>query len=206
MIVALVFKIFMETIMKYLFVALTILFSVSIQAQTKWVIDASHSNIQFTVSHMVVAEVTGRFGEFSGTVTTTKDDFTDAKAEVVIKVSSINTDNTKRDEHLKADDFFDAVKFPEIKFFSKSVAKAVDDSYIIDGDLTMKGITKPIKLEAVYKGQVKDPWGGTRAGWKAKSSLDRFDYGLTWNKLIESGGLVVGRTIDLSFNIELMKQ
>lgn len=178
----------------------------SLQAQTKWTIDASHSNIQFTVTHMVIAEVTGRFGEFSGSVTTTKDDFTDAKAEVTIKVASINTDNAKRDEHLKADDFFDAAKFPEMKFFSKSVAKAADGRYIIDGDLTMKGVTKNVKLDAVYRGQVKDPWGGTRAGWKAKSSLDRFDYGLTWNKLIESGGLVVGRTVEMDFNIELVKQ
>jgi polyisoprenoid-binding protein YceI len=189
----------------YIFAVLLSL-SFTVQAQTKWAIDASHSNIQFSVSHMVVAEVTGRFAEFSGTVITTKDDFTDAKGEVTIKTASVNTDNAKRDEHLKSDDFFDAVKYPEIKFISKSVAKADDDSYLVEGELTMKGITKPIKLEAVYKGQIKDPWGGTRAGWKAKSSLDRFDYGLTWNKLIESGGLVVGRTIELNFNVELVKQ
>jgi polyisoprenoid-binding protein YceI len=189
----------------YIFAVLLSL-SFTVQAQTKWAIDASHSNIQFSVSHMVVAEVSGRFGEFSGTVITTKDDFTDAKGEVTIKTASVNTDNAKRDEHLKSDDFFDALKYPEIKFISKSVAKAADDSYLVEGELTMKGITKPIKLEAVYKGQIKDPWGGTRAGWKAKSSLDRFDYGLTWNKLIESGGLVVGRTIELNFNVELVKQ
>ncbi len=177
-----------------------------LHSQTQWTIDASHSNIQFTVSHMVVAEVTGRFGEFSGTVTTAKEDFADAKADVTIKTGSINTDNTKRDEHLKSEDFFDAVKFPESKFISKSVAKAADGTYIISGDLTMKGITKPIQLEAVYKGQVKDPWGGTRAGWKAKSSLDRFDFGLTWNKLIDTGGLVVGRIVELNFNVELVKQ
>lgn len=192
--------------MKILFVLLTCFVSLGGFAQQKWTIDVSHSNIQFTVSHMVVAEVTGRFTDFTGTVIGSKEDFTDARAEVTIQVSSINTDNIKRDEHLRSSDFFDAAKFPEIKFISKSVAKEKENVYTIAGDLTMKGITKPITLEAVYRGQVKDPWGGTRAGWKARASLDRFDYGLTWNKLIETGGLVVGRTVQMEFNVELVKQ
>lgn len=187
-------------------VVLSFAFYLPAGAQTKWTIDASHSNIQFTVSHMVVAEVTGRFKEFSGTVTASKDDFSDGKAQVTIKVNSIDTDNTKRDEHLKSADFFDSEKYPEMTFTSTGVRIASGNKYIITGNLTMKGVTRSIELDAVYRGQVKDPWGGTRAGWKAKSSLDRFDYGLTWNKAIEAGGLVVGREINLDFNIELIRE
>lgn len=175
-------------------------------AQTAWETDPVHSNALFTVTHLVVSEVTGHFKEFSATMESTKADFSDSKVEATIKTASISTDNDKRDGHLKSQDFFYAEKFPEIKFVSKSFTKTGDKTYKITGDLTMRGVTKTIELNAVYKGSVKDPWGNTKTGWTATGSLNRFDYGLNWNSLIEAGGAVVGETVNLQLNIAFVQK
>ncbi|NUM80036.1 YceI family protein [bacterium] len=175
-------------------------------AQTAWETDPVHSNALFTVTHLVVSEVTGHFKEFSATMESTKADFSDSKVEATIKTASISTDNDKRDGHLKSQDFFYAEKFPEIKFVSKSFTKTGDKTYKIAGDLTMRGVTKTIELNAVYKGSVKDPWGNTKTGWTATGSLNRFDYGLNWNSLIEAGGAVVGETVNLQLNIAFVQK
>ncbi len=176
-----------------------------VSAQTVWEIDGSHTNVEFTAIHLLVSEVTGHFKDFTGSVTVTKPDFSDAQAEITIKVASVNTNNERRDGHLKTDDFFNAEKFPEITFKSKSFKKTGDNTYKITGDLTMKGTTKTVELDAVYKGEV-NAFGGTRMGWKLTGTVNRLDYGLNWNKAIEAGGLVVGKEIVMTIKSELIKK
>lgn len=175
-------------------------------AQTTWEVDKVHTNVLFNVSHMVVAEVTGNFTDFNATITGTKDDYSDAQAEMTIKVASINTDNEKRDAHLKSDDFFSAEKFPEIIFKSTSFKKTGENTYTINGDFTMHGVTKPIVLDAKFNGEINDPWGNTKSGWKVTGSLNRLDYGVNWNKALETGGFIVGKTVDLTINAEFTKK
>ena len=178
----------------------------SIFSQTTWEVDKVHTNVLFNVSHMVVAEVTGSFKDFDATITNKKADYSDALAEMTIKVASISTDNEKRDAHLKSDDFFAAEKFPEITFKSKAFKKTGDNTYKITGDFTMRGVTKTIELDAKFKGEINDPWGNTKAGWKVTGTIDRTDYGVNWNKAIEAGGFVVGKTVDITINAEFAKK
>jgi len=173
--------------------------------QSNWKIDASHSNVIFTVSHMVVSEVSGYFKIFEGAVSAKDDLFKDAKITFSADAASINTDNEKRDEHLKSDDFFSTAKYPKITFVSKSFKKVKNNKYKLTGDFTMKGVTKQITLDVTYNGTVKDPWGNTRAGFKLSGELNRFDYNLKWNNVVEAGGAVVGKTVTIKCNIELVK-
>jgi polyisoprenoid-binding protein YceI len=158
-----------------------------------WNIDEIHSKIRFSARHMVISEVEG-------------DDLTTGQVELIIYANSVDTRNTDRDNHLRSADFFDAEKYPEIKFKSSSIKRIDDEKYKLIGDLTIKRITKAIELDVAYGGQIKDPWGNTRAGFNVKGSLNRFDYGLRWNNLIETGGAVVGKTINLNCDIEIVKQ
>jgi polyisoprenoid-binding protein YceI len=135
-----------------------------------------------------------------------KADFTDAKIEVIAKVKSIFTDNNDRDNHLRSGDFFDAEKYPELKFVGKSVKKVSGNKYKVTGDLTIKNVTKTVTLDMEFGGVVKDPWGNTKAGFTLTGELNRFDYGLAWNKAIETGGLVVDKMIKLDIEIELGKK
>lgn len=175
-------------------------------AQTTWKVDPAHSNVEFTVSHLVISDVTGRFKEFDGTLTHTKPDFSDAKIEAVIQVKSVDTDNEKRDQHLLTPDFFNVEKFPTIKFVSTSIKKESENNYKINGNLTINGITKPVTLDAKYRGETKDPWGNVKSAFKATTSIDRFDFDVKWNAPLGSGGLVVGKTVDINLNIQLIKQ
>ncbi len=169
-----------------------------------WRLDKAHSSVTFTVKHMVISEVTGKFRDFDISVTSSKDDFTDAVVEATIKVASITTDNDRRDNHLRSDDFFNAEKFPEIKFKSHSVEELGKNVYKIHGDLTIRDTTKKVTLGAVHNGTISTAQG-TRAGWKAMLSVNRFDYGLKWNRTIETGGLIAGDTVNIILNFELLK-
>jgi polyisoprenoid-binding protein YceI len=189
---------------KYIFTLLT-LFAASSFAQVDWKIDQSHSGIGFNVSHMVISSVSGNFKKFDASVKSKDETFADAQIEFTADVKSINTDNEKRDEHLKSDDFFGADKYPQIKFKSKSFKKTGNGKYKLTGDFTMKGVTKTITLDVSLNGVVKDPWGNTRAGFKITGSVNRFDYNLKWNSMMEAGGAVVGKTVDLVCNVELIK-
>ena len=190
----------------YLILAALFLFAyVEVQASTKWSIDRSHSKVQFGVPHLVISEVTGHFGKFDGTIESPSDDFTDAKVNFAIDVNSIDTDNEQRDNHLKSDDFFNTDKFPQIVFNGKSMVRVSGNKYKLTGDLTIRDIKKEIVLDVVYNGTVKDPWGNTKAGFKITGELNRFDYGLKWNALVETGGAVVGKNISLNINLELNK-
>lgn len=171
-------------------------------AQTTWKLDKSHSNVKFTVTHLVIAEVEGRFTDFDATITHTREDLTDAKVEATIKTASINTDNERRDGHLKSDDFLNAGKFPEMKFTSSKMEKTDKDTYKIHGDLTIRDVTKPVVLETRFMGTIKDARGTTKAGFRATTTIDRFEFGTTWNAAIESGALVVGKEIEITLLME----
>lgn len=172
---------------------------------TKWVFDKTHSKIQFDVAHLVISEVTGQFNAYDGTVLSDKPDFSDAVIDFAIDVKSINTDDAKRDGHLQSPDFFDAAKFPQITFKSKSMTKAGDNLYKLTGDFTMHGVTKTITLDVQYNGTKNDPYGNTKAGFKITAKINRTDYGLKYNAPLEGGGLVIGEEVKITCKVELLK-
>lgn len=167
-------------------------------AQAKdWKIDRNHSGITFSIKHMVISEVTGRFDDFDIKLTSSRDDFSDGTLEGTIKVESIDTGNPGRDKHLKSDDFFNAEKFPEIRFKSTSVEKIDDKNYKITGDLTIRDVTKKVTWDAVLNGTLKST-KSTRVAWKATLAINRFDYGLKWDRVTETGGLVAGDIVTIT--------
>ena len=175
-------------------------------AQTSlWVVDKAHSTVNFSVSHMVVAEVTGRFKDFDVKVTQTGDSFSDSYVEAVIKTASIATDNERRDNHLRSDDFFNAEKYPEITFKSMSVKKTGKNTYNITGNLTIRDVTKPVVLNALYRGEIKDPRGNVKRGVKATTTINRFDFGTKWNAAMESGSLIAGEDVEITLLMEFAK-
>lgn len=176
------------------------------QKESVWVADKAHSKIGFAVTHLLISEVEGYFKDFEVKVTTDQNDFENAKIEFTAKTASIFTDNERRDEHLRSDDFFNSEKFPEMKFVSKSFEKTGKNNFRLVGDLTIRDVTKQITLDVVYNGTVKDPWGNTKAGFNVTGQLNRFDFGLKWNALTELGGAVVDKIVKLRIHIELNKQ
>ncbi len=190
---------------KLFYSAFMVLFALlSINAQTKWTIDNAHSKVQFTVTHLIISEVTGQFKSFDGNIESSKDDFSDAKIDFSADIASINTDNEKRDTHLKSDDFFNAEKFPKMTFKGKSLKKIDEKNYKLVGDFTIRDVTKEVTLDVVYNGTVQ-AWGQTKAGFKIKGEINRFDYNLKWNVLMEAGGAVVGKTVYITVDLELQK-
>lgn len=184
---------------------LGLLFAVSsITAQTTWSVDKSHSKIEFTVSHLVISSVTGVFKNYDLSIESDGTNFEGAKVEFSADVNSIFTDNEKRDDHLKSADFFDAANHPKMTFKSKSFTKVDDNEYKLVGDLTIRGITKEVTLDVDFKGTV-EAFGGTRAGFVAETEINRFDYGLKWNNLIETGGAVVGKDVEIKIVLELIQ-
>ncbi len=180
-----------------------------INAQSKesvWVVDKAHSKIGFSVTHLLISEVEGYFKDFEIKVVTDRDDFENAKIEFTAKTASIFTDNDRRDEHVRSDDFFNAEKFPEMKFVSKSFKKTGKNKYRLVGDLTIRDVTKQVTLDVVYNGTIKDPWGNLKAGFNVTGQLNRFDYGLKWNALTELGGAVVDKIVKIRIHVELNKQ
>jgi len=174
--------------------------------QTKWNLDKSHSNVKFSVQHLVVSEMEGNFKMFNGTVDAPNPDFSNAKINFTVDVNSINTDDEKRDAHLKSDDFFNAEKFPAMKFSSTSFKKIKGNMYTLEGDLTIRDVTKKVKFAVVYGGTVKDPWGNTKAGFKASGKINRKEFGLKWSAATETGGAVVGDEVQMQINAEFAQQ
>ncbi|MDP1676938.1 MAG: YceI family protein [Bacteroidota bacterium] len=175
----------------------------NIDLKKSWVIDVAHTNINFTVSHMVISEVTGTFKEFEGTVVASNDDFSDAVIDVQIKAKSINTENSDRDNHLRSVDFFDAEKYPILTFKSTDIQSNGNSKLTITGDLTLRGITKQVVLDTKFKGQAVNPWGQIVAAFKATTTINRKEWGLVWNAALEAGGFLVGENIELNLNVEL---
>ena len=196
----------MKTI-KLTFGALVLMAS-SLMAQTNWAVDASHSKLGFKVTHMMVSETEGKFKIYEGKVIGKTDaDFVDAQVEFSVDVNSVDTDDDKRDGHLKSDDFFNAEKFPKMTFKSTSMKKGKEKGqYILIGDLTIRDVTKKVTLTATTNGKtVKDPWGKTRTGFNVKGTINRVEYGLKWNTLLEAGGMAVSEQVTIDSNIELVK-
>jgi polyisoprenoid-binding protein YceI len=181
------------------------LISTTMFAQTNWNFDKSHSEIGFSVTHMLITETDGFFKDYEGTVVTTGDNFENAQISFEAKAASIFTDNEKRDNHLQSADFFDAEKYPTLQFVGKSFTKVDDKNYKLVGDLTIKGTTKEVELDVKFNGTINDPWGNTRAGFLVSGEIDRFTYGLTWNKALEMGGLVVSKEVTLDIKIQLIQ-
>jgi polyisoprenoid-binding protein YceI len=172
----------------------------------RWEIDSSHSSVHFSVRHLVIAKVRGSFARWSGTVQVPDGDFSKATVAVTIDASSIDTGVADRDAHLKSPDFFDVAQHPELRFVSKRIQSQSGTEIDLVGDLTIKGITRQIVLRVEQHGQTKDPWGNLRAAFSAKTSIDRKDFGLTWNQVLETGGVMVGDRVDIEAEIEAVKQ
>ncbi len=174
-------------------------------AQTNWSFDKAHSSIAFNVEHLVISEVTGNFGSFDGSVVSKSDDFDGSKINFTVDVGSVDTDNEKRDNHLKSDDFFNAEAHPKMVF--EGTLEHVDGkNYKLKGDLTIRDVTKPVELEAKHGGTIKDPYGNTKAGFKVTGVINRFDYNMKFNAAMETGGLVVGDEVEIVCNVELKKE
>jgi polyisoprenoid-binding protein YceI len=176
-----------------------------VQAETaRWDIDPDHSLIEFRVAHMVVSKTAGRFMDYRGFVEMDADAKTFKTIEATINAASINTSHDKRDAHLRNADFLDVKQFPTMTYKMKRVQKQ-GDTYTVIGDFTLRGVTKEISLAVAFNGVVTDPWGGTRAGFSAEGTLNRKDFGMVWNKTLDSGGLVVGNDVQIRLEIECIK-
>lgn len=169
--------------------------------KTKWNVDVAHSGIGFKVKHMMISTVKGAFEDFDATVETEHEDFKDANFSFTAKIDSINTKNNDRDTHLKSEDFFNVAEYPKMKFQSKSF-----DGATIVGDLTIKDITKEIRLNTDFNGVAVDPYGQTKAGFEITGKINRKDFGLTWSAVTEAGSIVVSDTINLAVDLQFIKQ
>jgi len=179
-------------------------FAIGANADT-WNFDVAHSSVGFSTKHMVVSKVTGNFTKFEGSVEFDGENLVQGSVEVTIDVSSVDTNNEKRDDHLKTSEFLDAENYPQMTFKSKKVVSGGDNEFQIIGDLTLRGVTKEVTLESEFNGTVQDPWGGTRAGFSAETTINRQDFGVSFHKALETGGLVVSDKVKINLEIELVK-
>ncbi|MCK8502601.1 MULTISPECIES: YceI family protein [Myxococcus] len=167
-----------------------------------WQLDAAHTTVGFMVRHMVVAKVHGRFTKFEGKVVVSGDDLSQGSAEVKIEAASIDTGVEQRDNHLRSPDFFDAAAFPKLIFRSKRVQDAGKGHYRVVGDLTIRDVTREVTLDTEFLGKVKDPWGNERLAFQASTSIERKEFGLSWNQALEAGGLLVGERVDITLDVQ----
>ncbi len=195
----------MKQLLRFICVAVMLAVPAVSSAGT-WTIDPDHSNVGFKVRHLMVSNVKGSFDKHSGTVEIDDKDITKSNVTVTIEAASINTRVQKRDEHLRSADFFDVAKYPTISFVSRRVAKAGNDRLKVTGDLTIHGVTREVVLDVEGPtGESKDPWGNFRRGVSASTTINRKNFGLTWNKALETGGVVVGDDVNISLEIEMIK-
>lgn len=172
---------------------------------TKWIVDPTHSEVHFKVKHLVISTVTGTFKVFGGELLTESEDFENAEINFSLDVASIDTNQEQRDEHLRGADFFNSAEYPKITFKSTAFNKDGDD-YQLLGDLTVKDVTKPVKLNVEFGGSATDFYGNDKAGFEVTGKINRKDFGLTWDGITEAGAIVVGEDIKLSINLQLVKQ
>ncbi|RZL44287.1 MAG: polyisoprenoid-binding protein [Pedobacter sp.] len=170
---------------------------------TTWVIDPLHSDVQFKIKHLVISTVTGTFRKFEGNIVKQGDDFDNAKVNFIIDVKSIDTNQSQRDGHLQSGDFFAVDQYPEITFMSTSFIKAGDSEYKMKGNLTMRGVTKPVELNVEYGGSEDNGHGILKHGFEVTGTVNRMEFGMTWNKLTDTGGLGLGENIRLIANIQV---
>jgi|SRR5215467_4217632 len=172
------------------------------QTNGGWNLDLAHSGIHFSVRHMVIAKVRGRFAKFAANALIDEKDLTRSNVDVTIDAASIDTGIADRDAHLRSPDFLDAERFPTLSYKSKRVERVTDSHYRLVGNLTIRDVTREVSLDVDYGGFGKDPWGNERVGFTAKTSLDRKDFGLHWNQVLETGGVLVGDRVDIEIEIE----
>ncbi|MFJ7676695.1 YceI family protein [Peribacillus sp. NPDC046944] len=175
-------------------------------AKTKWIVDPTHSAIEFSVKHMMIAKVKGSFNKFDANISADPTDLTTAEIDFTVDLSSIDTRNTDRDNHLRSADFFDVEKNPELIFKATDIKKTDDDEYAVTGDVTLHGVTKEETFVMTFEGQGKDPWGTEKAGFSGKGKVKRSDYGLTYNAALETGGVLIGDQITISIDIEAARE
>jgi polyisoprenoid-binding protein YceI len=169
---------------------------------TTWQLDAAHTSVEFAVKHLMISTVKGRFGDVSGIISGNLDNPSSISADISIGVESIDTRQGQRDAHLRSPDFFDALKWPAIRFAGKRVEGDLNSDFILYGELTIRDVTREIALKVTNEGAVKDPWGNSRIGFSASTTIDRREFGLTWNQALEAGGFVVGDEIRISIDAE----
>lgn len=172
---------------------------------TKWILDGTHSEVQFKVKHLMISTVTGSFKVINATVETSKEDFSNASISFTADTTSVTTGNEQRDGHIKGEDFFNIEKFPSINFTSTAFTKKGDD-YTLTGNLTIKDITKPVSLAVEFNGINKDPWGNEKAGFSLSGKINRKDWDLNWNVALETGGLLVSDDVKLLAEVQFVKQ
>lgn len=170
---------------------------------TLWTVDPAHAELGFSVRHLMINNVRGRFGKVEGTVTTDNENLNNSKIDVTIDVNSIDTRQEMRDNHLKSEDFFDAANHPTMHFVSKRIVGDVANDFQIIGELTIRGTTREIELDARLEGRGNDPWGNERAGFSLTGKLNRLDYGLHWNPALEAGGVTVGAEVKITIDVEI---
>lgn len=175
-------------------------------AKSIWAIDPTHSEIGFKVKHMMFTNVSGKFNTFTATIENEDNQFETSTIHFEAEISSIDTNNADRDNHLKSADFFDAEKFPKLSFKSSAVKKISENEFEIEGELTVKDVTKTITLATEYSGLMLDPWGNTKAGLSIAGKINRKEFGLTWNAALETGGVLVGEEVKLFVEVQLLKQ
>lgn len=175
-------------------------------ATERWDIDPTHSGIHFSVRHLVIAKVRGQFSRWTGAISVPDGDFAKATVDVAVDAASIETGVADRDAHLRSPDFFDVAQFPEITFAGRRFEPKGDVDARLVGTLTIKGISREVVLQVERLGQARDPWGNDRMAFAAKTSLDRKDFGLTWNQALETGGVLVGDRVDLEFEVQAVRQ
>ncbi len=174
---------------------------------TKWNLDPTHSELQFKVKHLMISTVTGNLKSFNAELETENDDFQNAQIKFRGDINSLDTGNNDRDNHLKSADFFDAENHPQMVFTSQSMElDEDDDEYVLKGDLTIRGVTQPVKLKAEFGGIATDPWGNTKAGFTLKGKINRADFGLTWNAALEAGGVMVSEEVKIQGELQFAKQ
>lgn len=176
-------------------------------AKTKWKVDLAHSEVGFTVKHMMISRAKGTFDKFDAVIEADVEDLTDATIEVTIDAASVNTRNEDRDNHLRSEDFFNVEKYPNLTFKATDIKKKGDSEYDVTGDLTINGHTKPVTLDVTFEGQSKDPISGaTVAGFSGITEISRKEFGLTWNAAVETGGVLVSDEVKIHFELELHKE
>jgi polyisoprenoid-binding protein YceI len=173
---------------------------------TTWTIDGTHAEVGFAVKHLMISTVRGRFGTVSGTVNVDETNPSKSKIDITIDVASIDTRQEQRDNHLRSADFFDVANHPTMHFSSKRIEGDLNGEFRVIGDLTIRGTTHEVAIDVTSEGRVRDPWGNDRAGFSAKGNISRAKYGLTWNQMLEAGGVAVGDDVRLSIDVELIRQ
>ena len=173
-------------------------------AKTAWKLDPTHSSVEFSAKHLMISTVKGRIADIEGTIYTNENDPKSSSVEATLKTASIDTRTDQRDQHLRSADFLNVEQYPEIKFRSTRIEGSKEEFKLI-GDLTIRDVTRPITLDVTFEGQGKDPWGGERVGFSASGKIDRREFGLTWNQLLETGGVAVGNEIKIGIEIEAIR-